>query len=780
MALKLPGFLTRTDTKSRIILVVGTIAGVSLLIFLGSRYLSGSKSTSAAHVANAPSGLQSVPGSQLSPEYYRALMQANAQSAKQAQISGGSAVPTLVNVPGQQQPTFNQAGNCTVMCPGNDDANVKDDITGLLKNGKLSQNDANALLAMAKNNVSIDQYADELDSLVRAGKLSPEEARKLLETYKKQHANALLTESAQTMDALIKSGKLPLDAGTDLLALQKQNVTAAQYAAELNRLVREGKISPSVAAQLLAQYTQQASHELAKDNAFQLAQMAKAGQITKDVADDLAALQKRNTPVSQYAAELSRLVAAGKMTPATASKLLQQYQQQRSGGGPGDDINGVLSAAEAECAANINNMVSQSKLSQDIANGLTELSKKNVSTQEYYATLNQLVQAGKLTSASAQSLMACYQKLHDLRVEAEKLLTMQGNNASAAEYANELKVAVTSGAMSPEMAARLQQEYQAMVTPIGPASGIAAGAETNIPGAEDFAKLQQRLQQQTPQAAPAAAGPNDNSQQFSNAIAQQEAEEESRRQQRIQELMQGMSGQAQSLVAAWQPPTMVHRAGSYSEDKAGSGKGADSAGGASRSSSTTTTTTTSAADTGMPLIKAGTIFFAILDTAVNSDYPDTPVMATVIAGKYKGAKLLGKLSLAQGQDKVSLNFNLIDMESWPKTKSVTAFAIDPDTARTVLATNVDYHYLLRYGSIIGTSFLTGYSSAITNAGTSATTLTGMTSTHPTLSPANKLAVGLGQVGTTLGSAVSNYVNTPNTVQVNAGVSIGILFMSDVT
>ncbi|MDR3478906.1 MAG: TrbI/VirB10 family protein [Gammaproteobacteria bacterium] len=777
MALKLPGFLTRTDTKSRIILVAGTIFGVSVLIFLGSRYLSGAKTSSAAHVASAPSGLQSVPGSQLSPEYYRALMQANAQSAKQAQISGGSAVPTLVNVPGQQQPTFNQAGNCTVMCPGGDTADVKDDISGLLKSGRLSQDEANALLAMAKNNVSVDQYTDALDNLVRSGKLTPEQARKLLETYKKQHANALLTGSAEVMDGLIKSGKLPLDAGTELLALQKQNVTAAQYAAELNRLVREGKISPSVAAQLLAQYTQQAAQELARENAYRLTQMAKGGQITQDVAQDLTGLQKRNTPVSQYAAELSRLVAAGKMTPATAAKLLQQYQQQRSGGGPGDDINGMVSAAEAECAANINNMVSQNKLTQDIANGLSELSKKNVSTQEYYATLNQLVQAGKLTSASAQSLMACYQKLHDLRTEAEKLLTMQGNNASAADYANELKVAVTSGAMSPDMAARLQQEYQAMVTPIGP--GVAASAETNIPGAEDFAKLQQRLQQQqTPQATP-AAGPGDNSQQFSNAIAQQEADEEARRQQRIQDLMTGMSGQAQSLVAAWQPPTMAHRAGSYSDDKAAGGKGGDSAG-ASRSSSSTTTTTATADTSGTPLIKAGTIFFAILETAVNSDYPDTPVMATIIAGKFKGAKLLGKLSLAQGQDKVSLNFNLIDMENWPKTKSVSAFAIDPDTARTVLATNVDYHYLLRYGSIIGTSFLTGYSSAITNAGTSATTLTGMTSTHPSLSPTSKIAVGLGQVGTTLGTAVSNYVNTPNTVQVNAGVSIGILFMSDVT
>jgi intracellular multiplication protein IcmE len=183
---------------------------------------------------------------------------------------------------------------------------------------------------------------------------------------------------------------------------------------------------------------------------------------------------------------------------------------------------------------------------------------------------------------------------------------------------------------------------------------------------------------------------------------------------------------------------------------------------------------------GPSIIKAGTIYFAVLDTAVDSDYPDTPVMATIVQGPFQGSKVLGKLALAQGQDKLSLNFTLMDKDNWEEAKSISAFAIDPDTARTVMANEVDHHYLLRYGAIMGTAFLTGYSSAITEAGTSTTGIFGTSSTHPELSPTSKIAVGLGQVGTTLGAAAQTYVNTPATVKIHAGVSIGILFTAPVT
>lgn len=589
----------------------------------------------------------------------------------------------------------------------------------------------------------------------------------LLAKYKKQHANTLTGESGRVMDAMIKAGQLPLGVANELLALQKSNLSPEEYAAELNRLVREGKLSPAAAAQLLAQYTQQQMREQAKKGALALQQMAKSGQITPDVAKALQALQDKNLPVDQYGAELNRLVAAGKMTPESAAKLLAQYKMQRAGLGTMGTLTGLVSQEEAKASGLLNDMVQNKKLTPELAAALAGLQQKNATPAEYQNALNQLVQAKKLSPEDAQKLSASYQKLAAVRQGADRLIALQGNNASLADYAAELKRAVQAGLLTPEAAATLYEQYRAMTTPL--LTGIAPTVESNVPSAVEFARLQQRVQ------AGASAPPETVEFTPAETKAQTDAAAADRAQ-RIEQLQTAMSGQAQSLIAAWQPPTMSHREGAPPKPKPEEGKG----GSGGSSSSGGKGSDAESGITKRALIKAGTILFAVLETAVDSDYPDTPVMATIVSGDFKGAKLLGKLSLAQGQDRVSLIFNLMDMEAWPTTKSINAFAIDPDTARTVMASSVNYHYFKRFGAIMATSFLTGYSSAITNAGTATTGIFGTSTTHPALSPGNKIAVGLGQVGTTLGTAISSYINTPTTVKVNSGVGLGILFMGEVT
>lgn len=770
MAFQFPGskFFSTADAKTRIAILLSAIVGLSLLVYAGVRYLSGNQTgTGPSRVANAPSGLQSVPGSQLSSEYYRALMQANAQAAQQAQITGGSAVPTLVNVPGQSS-----SQSCTVLCPSGENANVANDIDDLMKSGKLSQADGNKLLDLAKKNVGVDEYAAALNDLVREGKLTPEQARKLLDTYRKQHENALINDSAAMMDGLIKSGKLPLDVANSLLALQKAHVSPAEYAAELDRLVKEGKISPQTAAQLLAAYTQQKAKEAAKENAFKLQQMAKSGEITADVAKQLADLQSRNVPVDQYAAALQKLVAEGKLTPAAAAKLLADYKAQKSG----------LDAGQLAPDL-VKQMLAAGTISPDVAQTLEALQDKNVPVDQYEAELKKLVAAGKLTPAQAAQLLAAYKARHaagilgELTAKggaaaalAQRLTNLRANNASSAEYANELKRAVQAGLLTPQQAAELMEQYQAAIAPPSTA-GLTPGIDSSIPGAEEFAKLQQRVQQ------PSAQGAAAPSEQFTAAQAQAAADAMQARQDRIQQLMSAMSTQAQSLVTAWQQaPTIQHRASTPDEKS-------KALGGREGSSGSKKGEQGFGADALRPLLlKAGTILFAVLDTAVDSDYPDTPVLATVVQGNLKGAKLLGKLTANQGpgQDRVALNFTLMDKDNWLKTKSVTAFAIDPETARTVLASSVDYHYMKRYGALFAASFLSGYANAITTAGSTSTTgIFGSSTTHPPFSAGSKIAVGLGQVGTAMTNAVQSYTNTPPTVKVNAGVGLGILFMADV-
>lgn len=759
-------FFNRLDARARIFFLIAGIVGVILIIYFITRLFSGGTSTTGpSRVASAPQGLQSVPGGQLTPEYYRALQQANVQAAQQAQISGGSAVPTLVNIGDQGA----QPGAPCVIC-SDDSANVKYNLDDWVRQGKLAPEIANGLQQLADKNVSIDEYAAELDRLVREGKLTPEQARALLEQYKKQHTNALLQDSAKQMDGMIKNGQLPLDAANDLLLAQKDKVSPSDYASQLQELVRQGKLSPTAAQQLLAQYSQQRAKEIVMKSVTSLHKMARDGQITPEVENELVGLEFNMVPVDVYSSTLQRLIGGGKITPAVANKILEEFKWQKSAIGPLESVNQLLQKAEAAAYGEINDLMKEGKMPADVGAMLTDMIQRDVPFDQYQAVINQLVQQKKITPEIGKLKIADYQEVRRLRDLSSRLGGLQGNNASAAAYADELKRAVQQGALTPEQAARLLQEYQAMT-----AAAPTALPTTATPGTEDFLKLQQRVQQGAP-TAPAGMS----AEEFAAAQARALQESSQERQARVEAMATAMASQAQQLITSWQPPVMASRVGSVEDTMAKAKEDAAAKAAAANAAA-------AAGDQalgGAPLIKAGTILFAVLDTAVNSDYPDSPVMATIVDGKYKGAKLLGKLVTAKsvsGQlDRISLNFTMMNMDEWAKSKSVTSYAIDPDTARTVMASSVDYHYMQRFGAMMATSFLQGYASAIKNEGTSTTGIFGTSTSTPELSPGNKIAVGLGQIGQTLGAATQNYINIAPTVKVDSGVGLGILFMSDVT
>lgn len=757
-------FFGRLGARARVIVLLAAVVGVTVFIYFGAKYLTGgNKTTGPSRVAGAPQGLQSVPGGQITPEYYRALMQSNAQAAQQAQVTGNSALSTLVNIPGQG------AQSC-IIC-SDQSANVKNELNDWVRQGKVAPEVASMLEQLADKNVPVDQYAAALDQLVKDGKLTPEQARMLLDEYKKQHANALLKDSAKTMDDLIKAGQLPIDVANQLLDDQKKGMSPADYAAELQRLVKEGKISPEVAQRLLAQYAQQFAKEVTLKSIATLEQWSRAGQITPDVLQELVKLENDMVPVDTMATTLQGYVSKGKLTPAVADKILNEFKDQKAQIGSMGTIEQLIKQAEAAAFQEISDLLQSGKITPDVAATLTSMIQQNVPLEQYKATVAQMVQDKKLTPEIAQLKIGDYTRIKQLRDEEARLANLQANNASPMQYADELKQAVAAGILTPDQAAQLMQEYQAVTA--------RAGALTPTPtaGTEQFAALQQRVQGAAANV-PAAAIPE-----FAAVEAQTAQETEADRQARIQGLMSAMSGQAQQLVNAWQPPTQQYRGGTEDIIKRATGAAGQGGAGARGAGSKESATSGIGGETA-PVIKAGSILFATLDTAVNSDYPDSPVLATIVDGPLKGAKLLGKIVTAKGVsgqlDRVSLNFTIMNLDAWPKSKTVTAYAIDPDTARTVLASSVNYHYMQRYGAIMATSFLQGYATSITNAGTSTTGIFGTSTTHPSLSPGQKIAVGLGQVGQNLGTVTQNYTNIPPTVRVDSGVGLGILFMSDVT
>lgn len=823
MALQLPK-INLTDAKTRVIVIFGGIVGFVGIIYAAVHFLSNkTTATSASHVAGAPGGLQSVPGGQLTPEYYRALVQANTQAAKQAKISGGSAVPTLLNQ-GTTEPAFQQpsTASCTVVCPTEENVNVENDINDLVKAGKLSVNDGKDLVDSAKKNVAVSQYAAYLDQLVKQGKLSPEQARKLLDDYKKQHENIRLQESGQVMDGLIKSGQLPIDLANELLDAQKKQATLSTYATELSGLAGAGKISQDTAGQLLAQYTQQHAKEGAADAIGQLESMVVTGQIQPDLAKELEGYQKRyvpqkeydeelqhlvkqhrltpeqaqqlsdrykqhispevaaqlvdaqkrNVPVDAYEAALNRLVAKGKISPEQAKELLSQYRQLRSAGVLSQGVmTAFVKQAEQGNENSIQQIVAAKKISPAVARKLIELQQARVPIDEYQRQLEALVEQGKISVKEMQALLQAYKNWYGLNEEKARLDKLQVNQVPVDEYINELKQAVANGLLTPDQAAQVLKEYQESKQRNAGLQGLTPAV--TVKGGEAFAELQKRVQATAPVVAPPTSAAT--REQFSSVAAKTKAVEDKAEQERIQALMGAMSTQAGQLISSWQPPTMTGQVGAAaaeSKDKKSEKTSASSSGAAGASG---------AAITPIPLlIKAGSIIYAVLDTAANSDFPDSPVLATIVQGKFKGAKLLGKLAITKDQDRVSLTFQLMNMDDWASGKTINAYAIDPDTARTALASNVNYHYFLRYGGLFASSFVQGYASAISNSGsTTSSGIFGTTTTHAVFSPANRIMTGLGQVGQTLGQAIQGYTNTPPTVKIDPGVSLGILFMQDV-
>lgn len=181
---------------------------------------------------------------------------------------------------------------------------------------------------------------------------------------------------------------------------------------------------------------------------------------------------------------------------------------------------------------------------------------------------------------------------------------------------------------------------------------------------------------------------------------------------------------------------------------------------------------------GGTIIKAGTVMYGVIDTGVNSD-EKSPILATIVTGPLKSSKLVGEFTTVN--DKVVLNFNVLNAPMFESSVPLKAVAIDNETARTALASNVDYHYWLRYGGLFASSFLSGLGQAISSSGQqSSSGAGGLIVTNATLTTAQKLGVALGRVGTEYAAQLGQTFTTPPTVTVEAGTSIGILFMSDVT
>lgn len=185
----------------------------------------------------------------------------------------------------------------------------------------------------------------------------------------------------------------------------------------------------------------------------------------------------------------------------------------------------------------------------------------------------------------------------------------------------------------------------------------------------------------------------------------------------------------------------------------------------------------SGADKGPAFVRAGSIVPAVMMTAINSDEPG-PVLAQIVTGPLKGARLIGQMT--SSDQRVVVQFTSLSMPGASQTFQISSFAIDPDTSRTGLATDVNNHYFLRYGLGLAAAFISGYGEAVQNAGSTTTTnaFGGTTTIMGDMTHKQIAESAFGKVGTKLGSEIAKDTNRAPTVTVASGTPVGILFMAD--
>lgn len=266
--------------------------------------------------------------------------------------------------------------------------------------------------------------------------------------------------------------------------------------------------------------------------------------------------------------------------------------------------------------------------------------------------------------------------------------------------------------------------------------------------------------------------------------AQQEAQQlaaySQQREGKIKDLVSAMDAERKEAMDVWTTvPQQLFTQGEWQQKKAEAEKQAAKNG-------TTTKGGKSSTDTknNKIILKAGSVLFAVLDTAVDSDEPG-PVMATIVSGTLKGAKLLGSMQTNLTSESISLNFTAINMPNEAKSMGISAVAIDPDTARTALASDVDHHYLYRWGSLLASSFVQGYATAVASSGSTSTTSQGAagvttTTSSPAQNSKQQLFSGIAAVGAKWSQVVGQNFDRPITVTIDQGTGIGVLITADLT
>lgn len=110
------------------------------------------------------------------------------------------------------------------------------------------------------------------------------------------------------------------------------------------------------------------------------------------------------------------------------------------------------------------------------------------------------------------------------------------------------------------------------------------------------------------------------------------------------------------------------------------------------------------------MLRPGDVLYAETVNSVDSDVPSS-VIAEVVAGAYKGARLVGGFQTDPGSGRMMVQFAAMTMADGT-TIPITGLAVDGRTAENTVRSDIERRYVKRYGPVLAASFISTYAQAI--------------------------------------------------------------------
>jgi|GEM_PF-2776639 len=110
------------------------------------------------------------------------------------------------------------------------------------------------------------------------------------------------------------------------------------------------------------------------------------------------------------------------------------------------------------------------------------------------------------------------------------------------------------------------------------------------------------------------------------------------------------------------------------------------------------------------LLRPGDILYAETLTGVNSDLP-SPVIADVVSGEYKGARLVGNFTTDVQSSKMVVEFRNMTFEDG-RVYQIQGVAVDGKSAETAVRSDIERRYVARYAPLLASTFISGYARAM--------------------------------------------------------------------